>query len=101
MIDIFLTAYLRPKFTEQTIIYLSERTKTPYRVTLIDNGGNEQWYKDTNELDRLVKLRPNMGIHTAWNIAVALATEKYFITSDNDIYVLTYKPLATCNKHII
>ena len=34
-LDIFICAYLRPMFTEQTLIYLKERTKYPYRLFLI------------------------------------------------------------------
>ena len=84
MIDIFLTTFLRQHFTANTIKYLKERTKTPYKLTIIDNGGNEE-FKD--EVDLYVGLSENVGIHSAWNIALALAESEYFITSDNDIYV--------------
>ena len=88
MIDIFICAYLRQLFTGKTINYLKSRTKTPYRLFLIDNGGNEEF---EGEVDYYLKL-PNLGVHAAWNIALSLAENKYFITSDNDIYVPDLEP---------
>lgn len=84
MIDIFIAAYLRPTYTLTTLNYLRARTKYPYRVFLIDQGGNEA-LKD--EVDYYIKLSPTTNIHTAWNIAKEMAESEYFITSDNDIYV--------------
>ncbi len=87
-IDIFITAYLRPQFTMQTLKYLKERTKHPYRLFIIHNGGNEEALIEY-EKDTFLVIDPsyNVGIHAAWNIALALAESEYFITSDNDIYV--------------
>jgi GT2 family glycosyltransferase len=98
MIDIFVTAYLREHFTNKTLKYLYERTHTPYRLWLIDYGLNQSvWKKWKNKpkfVDKfqLIKSSENLGIHAAWNITLALATEKYFVTSDNDIYVPDLKP---------
>lgn len=83
-VDIFITAYLRPSYTAETVRYLKTRTKSPYRLFLIDQGGNE-WAKDS--VDHYIQLRPQVGIHAAWNLALSLAESEYFITSDNDIYV--------------
>lgn len=83
-IDIFITAYMRPQLTQETISYLKERTKYPYRLFLIDNGGNEE-FKD--QVDFYIGMSKNVGIHCAWNVALAMAESEYFITSDNDIYV--------------
>lgn len=89
-IDIFITAYLRPSLTGETIRYLKTRTKYPYRLFLINNdgrngvGGNSQFEDD---VDYMITMSKNMGIHAAWNTALALAESDYFITTDNDIYV--------------
>ena len=83
-IDIFITSYLRPEFTQKTLEYLKERTKYPYRTFLIDNGGNKH-LKD--KVDFYIGMSKNVGIMSAWNIAAQLAESEYFITSDNDIYV--------------
>jgi hypothetical protein len=89
MIDLFITSYLREKYTGETLRYLEERTKTPYRSFLIDNGGNEE-HKD--KVDCYIGLSKNIGIHAAWNLALSLAESEYFITSDNDIYVPDLDP---------
>lgn len=83
-IDIFITAYQRSNLTTATINYLKERTTYPYRLFLIDQGGNEHL---KNQVDIYIGLSQNIGIHAAWNMALALAESEYFITSDNDIYV--------------
>lgn len=87
-IDIFITTYLREQFTRQTLTYLKERTKTPYRLFIINNGGNEAVLEEFKD-DIFLVINPNhnTGIHAAWNIALALAESEYFITSDNDIFV--------------
>lgn len=87
-IDIFICSYLRPMFTEQTIQYLVERTKHPYRLFLINNGGNDKIAKVyEKEIFMTINLSKNAGVTAAWQIALALAESDYFITSDNDIYV--------------
>ena len=88
-IDVFICAYLRPQFTSETLRYFKERTKYPYRLFFIDNGGNEQ-FKD--QVDFYIGMSKNMGIMAAWNIALELAESEYFITSDNDIYVPQLDP---------
>jgi len=92
-IDIFITAYLRPQFTMQTLKYLKERTKHPYRLFLIHQGGNEEALIEY-EKDFFLVIDPshNLGIHAAWNLALAMAESEYFITSDNDIYVPDLEP---------
>ncbi len=89
MIDIFVTSYLRKQFTQQTLNYLADRTKSDYRLWLIDNGGNAGF---NQSYLNYIGMNKNVGIHAAWNMALALATEKYFITSDNDIYVPDLQP---------
>jgi len=92
-IDIFITCYLRQFQTEQTIKYLLERTKYPFRLFLINNGGNDAVVEALgNKLFLEIKPNYNIGIHAAWNIALATAESEYFITSDNDIYVPDLDP---------
>ena len=90
-IDLFITSYLRPEFTQKTLEYLKERTHYPYRTFLIDNGGNEH-LKD--KVDFYIGISKNVGIMSAWNIAAQLAASEYFITSDNDIYVPDLSEIA-------
>lgn len=87
-IDIFICCYLRHAYTEKTISYLYERTKYPFRLFVIDQGGNDEVLDAAGDkIFERIKLMPNAGIHAAWNIALALAESDYFITGDNDIYV--------------
>ena len=92
-IDIFLTCYMRPELTRNTLEYLKKRTKYPYRLFIIHNGGNEEILIDQCE-DFFLIIDPgrNIGIHPAWNIALALAESEYFITTDNDILVPDLEP---------
>lgn len=92
-IDIFICAFQRPMFTEQTIEYLVERTKYPYRLFLINNGGNDDIAKVyEKEIFMTINLSRNVGVTAAWQIAQSLAESEYFITSDNDIYVPDLEP---------
>lgn len=87
-IDIFITAYLRPQFTRETLRYLFERTRYPFRLFLIHLGGNDEVIKEyADKIFLIIDIPDNIGIHASWNIALSLAESKYFITSDNDIYV--------------
>lgn len=88
-IDIFIASYLRLEYTRNTIKYLKERTTYPYRLFLLDNGGNESL---KNEVDYYVRFSKNMGIHALWNVASSLAESEYFITTDNDILVPKLEP---------
>jgi glycosyltransferase involved in cell wall biosynthesis len=87
-IDIFITCYFRQAYTEKTIGYLFERTKYPFRLFVIDQGGSDEVLEAAGDkVFQRIKMMPNAGIHAAWNIALVLAESDYFITSDNDIYV--------------
>ena len=89
MTDIFITTFLRQDFAKECVKYITERTRSPYRITIIDNGGNE-WAETDPRIFRYVPLYRslgNTGIHFAWQTALALAESKYFITTDPDLLV--------------
>lgn len=89
MTDIFITTYLREDFAKECVQYISERTRSPYRLTIIDNGGNE-WAETDPRVHRYIPLWRsvgNAGIHHAWNVAASLAEGKYFVTADPDLLV--------------
>jgi hypothetical protein len=88
-IDIFITTYERQHFAKECIEYLAARTRTPYKLTIIDNGGNE-WADGHPLVHRYIplwKVFGNTGVHFAWNVAVSLADSEYFITTDPDLLV--------------
>ena len=66
-IDVFIATYQRQELTRNTLKYLKERTTYPYRLFLLDNGGNEE-FKD--QVDYYVGFSKNMGIHALWNVAL-------------------------------
>jgi glycosyltransferase involved in cell wall biosynthesis len=87
--DIFITTYERQHFAKECVQYITERTRTPYKLTIIDNGGNE-WAENDPRVNRYIPLHRvfgNTGIHFAWNVAASLAEGKYFITTDPDLLV--------------
>jgi hypothetical protein len=91
-IDIFILCYKRESYTRKTLEYLFERTKYPIRVFLLiqENDSGNNFIADSMFKDKIfmkVNFSLNMGVHAAWNVALALAASEYFITSDNDIYV--------------
>ena len=90
-----MTCYLRQYYTEQTMNYLFERTKYPFRLFAINNGGNNEVLEEATKQNKLfLELRPsyNIGIHGAWNLSLSMAESEYFITTDNDIYVPLLEP---------
>ncbi len=90
-IDIFILTYLRQDFVKKCIKYLVERTKTPYRLFIIDNGGNEE-LKDDPNVFLYVGLSQNTGVHAGWNVALSLAESPYFITLDPDLLAPDLSP---------
>lgn len=90
-VDIFLTTFQRQEFTKECVQYLYERTTTPFRLFIIDNGGNE-WAREDPRVFLYVGLGSNIGIHGAWNIALSLAESRYFVTSDPDLLVPALDP---------
>lgn len=81
-VDIFVCSYLRQEFTKKTLEYIKDRTTSPYHLYLLDNGGNQV---SRPLVDYYVGFGQNMGIHAAWNTALALTTTDYFVTVDNDL----------------
>lgn len=94
-VDIFICCYLRQFYTEKTINYLIERTKHPYRLFVIDNGGNKEVLEEADKQNKLflsIHNSYNIGIHAVWNMSLAMAESEYFITTDNDIYAPQLEP---------
>ena len=88
-INIFIATYLRQEFTRKCIQYLKERTKYPYKLWILDNGGNEEF---KTQVDHYVGFKENIGIHGLWNTALALTDSELFITTDNDLLVPDLDP---------
>ena len=69
VIDIFITTYLRQAFTEKTIEYLYERTKYPFRLFVIDNGGNDAVLEEAVKQNKVfLWIKKTFNIPCMWAI---------------------------------
>src|SRR5690348_15354303 len=91
-IDIVITTFDRKEFTRRMIDYIRERTKTPYRIIVVDNnsddGTQEMLFnmKHNGIVSHLVLLEENYGIHMAKNYGLDLVrSTPYYIDTDNDL----------------
>lgn len=99
MISIVMTSYLRLRYTEQSIKYLRERTTSPFRLIVVDNGSDQPTQnalynaKKAGFIDELVLLKDNYGIHAAKNIGLSLVHgHDFYVDTDNDIFVPHLSP---------
>lgn len=93
-IDILLVCYHRQDFTRQTIESIKERTTTPYRLIVVDNGSStdmQQMLFDFHMLGVikvLILLDRNYGLEYAKNTGMRfVSSEPYFVNTDNDLII--------------
>jgi glycosyltransferase involved in cell wall biosynthesis len=98
-IDIVLVTYNRIDFTRKAISYLVGRTKTPYRLIVVDNNsvdGTQKMlleFKEQGFVHHLILLEENYGIHMAKNYGLNLVrSEPYYIDTDNDLLCADLRP---------
>jgi len=98
-VDIVMVTMNRIEFTRKSIQYIKERTKTPYRLIVVDNNSNdgsqEMLYKMKQEglVNHLILLEENYGIHMAKNYGLSLVrSEPYYIDTDNDLLAPKIEP---------
>ena len=95
-VDIVIATWQRLDFTKACINHIVERTRTPYRIIVVDNGstdGSQEWLSNCPHVDTLVLSEANYGIHWAWNTGLSLVRSKpYFVTTDNDILAPALEP---------
>ena len=96
-IDLVTVTYFRRELTKKSLEYLSTRTKTPYRLTVVDNGSKDGTRTDLTEhflkgeIDNLILLDRNYGLEHARNTALRHLHSEYCVFFDNDLLV----PLLT------
>jgi len=100
-VNICMVTYNRLKFTKQSIASITEHTKYPYVLTIIDNcsvdGTREYLIKLKNEgiIKNLILLNKNIGVAKASNIGWLLEPQsKYYLKIDNDIVIQKYNWLS-------
>lgn len=97
-IDIVITSYNRVKFTGECIRYICARTRTPYRLIVVDNGSLDDTqellhgYRGDGSVDIFVEMNMNAGIHAAKNVGLSLVQSPVFVSMDDDIYVPDLEP---------
>jgi glycosyltransferase involved in cell wall biosynthesis len=98
-IDLVMVTCNRIEFTRKSLQYLSERTRTPVRIIVVDNNsddGTQQMlyeYKQKKLIHDLVLLENNYGIHMAKNIGLAMVrSTPYYIDTDNDLLCADLEP---------
>jgi len=98
MIDIVIVSCERLDFTKKSVTMLHERTRTPYKLIVVDNGsadGSAEWLVDAlgeGLVDELLLLDENCGIHWAWNAGLDMVDSARFVTTDNDIICPDLEP---------
>ena len=93
-IDILLISYHRQEFTRQTIDSIRERTTTPYRLIVVDNGSSVDMqqmlmdYHMMNVIKVLILLDRNYGLEYAKNTGLRFVdSQPYFVNTDNDLVI--------------
>lgn len=93
-VDILLVSYHRPNFTFMTLESIIQRTTTPYRLIVVDNGSRPEQQDRLIEYQRegfikvLCLLDRNWGLEYAKNTGLRfIESEPYFINTDNDLLI--------------
>jgi len=93
-VDILLTTYHRKNMTQMTLESIITRTKTPYRLIVVDNGSEPEMQDMLREYQRkgfikvLCLLDRNWGLEYAKNTGLRFVeSEPYFVNTDNDLLI--------------
>jgi len=98
MIDVVLVSCERLEFTKRSVTALAERTRTPYRLIVVDNGstdGSVEWLLDAYRsglVHEFLPLKENYGIHWAWSTGLSVVRSDYLVTTDNDVVCPDLEP---------
>ena len=90
-IDIALLSCNRRRITEASIRAIQERTTTPHRLLVLDNGsvdGSDELIKDLvieGLIDEFYLSTDNNGVHWGFNFLLDLVDSDPYICTDNDI----------------
>jgi glycosyltransferase involved in cell wall biosynthesis len=97
VIDIVMTTWNRPIFTELAVKSIFQNTTYPHRLIVIDNGSDKQTADKLIEMrkekmiDTLILLDKNYGLEWAKNKAMEFVESYYFVSTDNDILAYKYE----------
>lgn len=98
-IDIAMVSWERFEMTYKTVNYIWERTETPFRIIVVDNGSSRpvvdglMRLKHQGKIHHLLLLGENYGIHMGHNYALDLVRSvPYYISTDNDLLCAKLEP---------
>ena len=97
-IDLITITYHRLNLTRKCLSYLFRRTKTPYRLTVVDNGSGDGTVeyliklKLNHQIDNLILLDRNYGLEYARNTALRHLHSDYCVFFDNDLLCPKLEP---------
>jgi len=96
--DLVMVSYFRKDLTQKTLERLIEVTKTPHRLTVVDNGSDDKT-KDYlmnmvrfGHIQNLIILDRNYGLEYARNTALRHIHSKYCVFFDNDLLAPRLEP---------
>ncbi len=96
--DLILVTYNRLEFTRRCLGYLLDRTRTPNRLIVADNGSTDGTpdylltLQKEGKIDTLILLGRNYGLEHARQIALTHVQSKYHVYFDNDLVCPDLEP---------
>lgn len=92
-IDIVITTWGREWMTNNCLNAISDNTKIPHRIILIDNGSEPDFQVSyLGRSDIYVRLDKNYGLEYAKHIGMQFVESELFVSTDNDILPYKYDP---------
>jgi len=91
MIDICMLIHNRPRITTASLAEIHNRTTTPHRLIVYDNGSDEgtrvilQEFQMAGIIDLVVFSQENNGVHWGHNKLLERVETPLFVSTDNDI----------------
>jgi len=90
MTDIVIVTHNRLEFTNRTLKHLHERTRSPFRLIIVDNGSTDGTRDVLNAIPaphKVILLPENKGLEVAKNVGLEQVETEFYVDSDNDILV--------------
>lgn len=97
-IDLVTVTYFREELTKKCLQRLFDCTKTPYRLTVVDNGSEDGTrdllieYYQGGMIENLILLDRNYGLEHARNTALRHIHSEYCVFFDNDLLCPDLEP---------
>lgn len=91
VIDLVITTYKRPDLLTRTLTHIWERTRAPYRLTVLDDGSDADkvdllagWFRE-GKIDNLVLHKTRVGAMAQLNQGAWMGFSDPIVFSDDDV----------------